>query len=99
ARARRVTRKAVAAGHRLVVALAGADLPLGPGTVDALVVESAATLDEEGALRWLSALVPTLRPGGRVLAADATDDPAAEARLSSLFLGAALTRIAQERPR
>ncbi len=99
ARARRVVRRAVTAGHRLAVALAGVDLPLLTGTVGALLVESASTLDGEAMTRWLAALVPSLRPGGRLIAADATDDPAVEARLAGLFLSAALTEIVQERPR
>jgi hypothetical protein len=34
-----------------------------------------------------------------LLALDATDDPAVEARLAGLFLGSALEHIVQERPR
>lgn len=99
ARARRVVRKAAEGGQPLLVAVAGVDLPLAPGSVDAIVVESASALDAESAARWLASVVPLLRPGGRLLAADATDDPVVEARLAGLFLGAALTGIRQTRPR
>jgi hypothetical protein len=99
ARARRVARRALAAGRRLTIAVAGADLPLAAGTVDNLLIESASTLDGEAVTRWMATLVPTLRPGGRLIAADATDDPAIEARLAGVFLGSALTAIRQQRPR
>jgi SAM-dependent methyltransferase len=98
-RARRVARRAAASGRRLAVAVAGAELPLHDGTVDALVIESIATLDAETAARWMSVLIPTLRPGGRLITADVTANPAVEARLAGLFLRAALTGISQERPR
>lgn len=98
-RARRVARRAASAQRRLTVVLAGVDLPLRVGSVGALLVEGASTLDAAAIERWLSALVPTLRPGGRLIAADATGNPAVEARLAGLFLGAALTEIVQERPR
>ena len=98
-RAQRVARRAGAAGRRLLVGVAGADLPLGPGTVDALLVESVASLEAAEADEWLSTLVPTLRLGGRLIAADVTEDPADEARLGALWLASALTHITQERPR
>lgn len=100
-RARRAVKRAAAAtaGQRLTVGVAGVDLPLAFGTVDALLVESASTLEAEAMARWMSSLVPVLRPGGRLLALDATDNPAVEARLAGLFLGAALAEIVQERPR
>jgi hypothetical protein len=98
-RARRAVRHARATGHHLIVALAGVELPLGAGAVDTLLIESASTLDAEALTRWLATLVPTLRPGGRLIAIDATGNPAVEARLAGQFLGAALTEIVQERPR
>lgn len=98
-RARRAARRAASAAHRFTVALAGVDLPLVPRSVDALLVESAATLDAEARARWFSSLVPVIRPGGRLIAVDPTHDVAVEARLAGLFLGCALTGIVQERPR
>jgi hypothetical protein len=47
----------------------------------------------------MTALVPALRPGGRLLAFDATDDPGVETRLTSTFMSAALGDLVQERPR
>jgi predicted O-methyltransferase YrrM len=98
-RARRIARRAATDGHRLTVVIAGVELPLQPGAADALVIEGAAALDAEALARWTAALVPALRPGGLLIAADVTDDPAVEARLAGQFLGAALTGIAQDRPR
>lgn len=97
--ARRVVKRTTGTDHRLTVALAGVDLPLFAGSVDALLVESASVLDAESIARWMATLVPAIRPGGRLLALDATDNPAAEARLSGLFLAASLGEIVQERPR
>jgi len=98
-RARRTVRRARAAGRRLTVLLAGVELPLAPGSVDALLIESVSTLAAPEAAEWLATLVPVLRPGGCLIAADATEDPATEARLAALWLSAALTHIKQERPR
>jgi len=98
-RARRLARRARAAGRRLAVVVAGVELPLAPGTVDALVIENVAALDTAESTEWLATLIPTLRDDGRLIAADVTEDPAEEARLASLWLGAALTHITQERPR
>jgi hypothetical protein len=98
-RARRVARRATAAGRRLTIVLAGVDLPLGQGTVGALLIDGAATLDAESFARWMQALVPALRPGGRLIAVDATANPTVEARLAGVFLGSAMTEIVQERPR
>ena len=49
--------------------------------------------------RWIAALAPLLRPGGRLIAADATSSDAAAARVAGAFLAAALTDIVQEWPR
>lgn len=98
-RGRRAVRRARQSGQRLLIALAGVDLPLRPGSVEALLIEGASTLDADALARWMAALVPTLRPGGLLVAADAADNPSVEARLAGVFLGAALTGIVQERPR
>ena len=87
-RARRTARRAGAAGRRLTVAVAGVDLPLAHGSVDALLIESVAALQAPEAAEWLSTLVPSLREGGRLIAADVTDDPADEA-----LAGRALARL------
>jgi hypothetical protein len=80
----RTRRRARKQSRALEVALAAAELPLGRGTLSALVVENVGGLQDDEAVRWLSALVPCLRPGGRLIAADAS---------------AALTEIVQEWPR
>lgn len=98
-RAARAAKRARADGRRLVVALAGAGLPTLDGTIGALVVEGAARQKADAVARWMTALVPALQPGGRLLAFDTTDDPAVETRLTSTFLSAALCAIVQERPR
>ena len=49
--------------------------------------------------RWIAALMPLLRPGGRLIAADATSSDAAAARVAGAFLAAALLEIVQEWPR
>ena len=99
ARARRIARRAAAAGRRLTIVVAGVDLPLATGMADAVLIDSAAALVPEALARWTEVLVPVLKPDGLLIAADVTDDPAVEARLAGQFLGAALTGIAQERPR
>jgi hypothetical protein len=83
----------------LDVAIAAGELPFRRGVVPALVVENVAGLPADDAARWLGALVPCLRPGGRLIAADATSSTAAAARVGNVFLSAALTGIVQEWPR
>jgi hypothetical protein len=95
----RARRRAVKAGRVLDVGLAGASLPLRPGAVGALVVENAAGLPAEEAARWIEALAPCLRPGGRLIAADATSSTQAAARVAGVFLSAALIGLTQEWPR
>jgi hypothetical protein len=95
----RARRRAHKQSRALEVALAAADLPLGRGTLPALVVENVGGLRDDEAMRWLEALAPCLRPGGRLIAADATSSTAAAARVAGAFLSAALTEIVQEWPR
>jgi len=95
-RARRRARKQ---NRALDVALAAAELPLGRGTLPALVVENVGGLQEDEAVRWLAALVPCLQPRGRLIAADATSSTSVAARVAGAFLSAALTDIVQEWPR
>lgn len=98
-RARRIARRATTAGLRLGVVMAGGEVPLGKSSVGALVVEDASALEPRDAQDWMAALVPVLRAGGRLVAADVTEDPGVEARLAGLFLASALVGIAQDRPR
>jgi hypothetical protein len=95
----RARRRALKQRRALDVALATAELPLARGVLPALVVENVGGLQDEEAARWLAALVPCLRPGGRLIAADATSSTAAAARVAGAFLSAALTEIIQEWPR
>ena len=97
--AMRVRRRAHKQQRALDVALAAAELPLGRGVLPALVVENVGGLRDDEATRWLAALVPCLRPGGRLIAADATSSKGAAARVAGAFLSAALTEIIQEWPR
>jgi len=95
----RARRRAHKQQRALDVALAGAELPLGRGALSALVVENVGGLQDEDAKRWLGSLVPCLRPGGRLIAVDATSSTATAARVAGAFLTAALTDIVQEWPR
>jgi hypothetical protein len=95
----RARRRADKAGRPLTIATAGAELPLRRGSLGALVIENAAGLPAEEAQRWVEALVPCLRPGGRLVAIDGTSSPEAAARVAAVFLSAALVDLAQEWPR
>jgi hypothetical protein len=95
----RARRRAAKASRRLEIAVAGAELPLRRASVGALVIENVAGLAPDEAARWVAALVPCLRPGGRLVAIDATGSPEAAARVSGVFLSAALVEITQEWPR
>src|SRR2546429_7788860 len=72
---KRARRRAHRAGRALEIALGGAEVPLRPGSVGVMVVENVAGLDQGAAAKWIAALVPCLRPGGRLVAADATSSP------------------------
>src|SRR5258707_13934950 len=61
---KRTRRRAGRAGRRFEVALAGADLPLRPRSLAALIVENVAGLEAAAAGAWLHALTPLLQPGG-----------------------------------
>ncbi|HET6281659.1 MAG TPA: hypothetical protein VFH73_11855 [Polyangia bacterium] len=96
---KRARRRAVKAGRALEIALAGAELPMPLRSVSALVVENVAGLEAAAAANWLGALVPTLRPGGRLIAVDATSSTSAMARVAGVFLASSLIGLIQERPR
>jgi hypothetical protein len=74
-------------------------VPLRPQSVGTMIVENVSGLDAAAAGRWIETLGPSLRPGGRLIAADATADVAAMARVSATFLSAALVGLTQEIPR
>ncbi len=95
----RVRRRARKEKRPLDVALAAAELPFRRGSLSALVIENAAGLPAAETQRWIGALAPSLRPGGRLIAADATSSDAAAARVAGAFLSAALQDIVQEWPR
>ena len=95
----RTYRRAKKESRPLDVALAAAELPFGRGTLSALVVENVAGLPPAEGERWIAALMPLLRPGGRLIAADATSSDVAAARVAGAFLAAALLDIVQEWPR
>jgi hypothetical protein len=95
----RARRRAQKAGRPLEIGMAGAELPLRRASLGSLVVENAAGLAVDEAARWVAALVPCLRPGGRLVAVDATGSTAAAARVAGVFLSAALIDLTQEWPR
>jgi len=95
----RARRRAQKTSRPLQIGIAGADLPIARGSLGALVVENVAGLSADEAARWVEALVPCLRPGGRLVAADATASAAAAARVAGVFLSAALIDLTQEWPR
>jgi hypothetical protein len=95
----RTHRRAKKESQPLDVALAAAELPFGRGTLSVLVVENVAGLPPVEGERWIAALMPLLRPGGRLIAADATSSDEAAARVAGAFLAAALLEIVQEWPR
>jgi hypothetical protein len=95
----RARRRAARSGRQLQIALAAAELPLRPGSLGALVIENAAGLAAPQAERWVEALAPCLRAGGRLIAADATSSTGAAARVAGVFLSAALIDLTQEWPR
>ena len=65
----RALRRARKESRPLEVALAAAELPFRRGSLSALVVENVAGLAAAEAERWIAALAPLLRPGGRFIAA------------------------------
>jgi len=97
--AMRARRRARKENSPMDVALAAADLPFRRGALSALVIENVAGLPAAEAQRWIGALTPSLRPGGRIIAADATSSDEAAARVAGAFLSAALQDIVQEWPR
>jgi predicted O-methyltransferase YrrM len=98
--ARRAVKRALRARQPLMVVSAGEELPLVGQAAGCILVENLAEIEDDAeAGLFLARLAPALRPDGVLLALDAIKTPALEARVASLFLAAALTGIAQERPR
>jgi hypothetical protein len=95
----RTLRRARKDGRTFAAALGASELPLRRGSLPAIVVENAAGLPPDDIGRWLAAIVPCLRPGGRLIALDGTTSTAAAARVAGAFLSVALTGIVQEWPR
>jgi hypothetical protein len=98
--AKRAVRRAARAGQPLMVVTAGEALPMAPGRAGCIIVDRLSDItDDAAAADFLVRLTGALRADGILLAVDATKLPAVEARLSGLFLAAALAGVAQERPR
>jgi predicted O-methyltransferase YrrM len=98
--ARRAVKRAARAKQPLMVVAAGEQLPVAVQQAGCILIENLAEItDDAEAAQFLAQLAPALRPDGVLLALDARKSAAMEARLASLFLAAALTGIAQERPR
>jgi hypothetical protein len=98
--ARRAIRRAAKDGQRLMVVAAGEEIPVGGERAGCVMVENLSEItDDVEASAFIGRLLPALRPDGLLLALDATKSPAVEARLSALFLAAALTNISQQHPR
>lgn len=95
----RARRRADKATRPLTIGIAGAEVPLRRAALGTLVVENVAGLAADEAARWVEALVPSLRPGGRLVAVDATGSSIAAARIAGVFLSAALIDLVQEQPR
>ncbi len=95
----RAVKRAEKAGHRLVAAMAGEELPLLPASVDAVVVDTLTDMEDDDARSFLGGIVAALRPGGILVSVDATRERAVEAKLSRRFVAACLQDVGQERPR
>jgi hypothetical protein len=100
AAALRSQRRARRLGLPLTIVTAASDLPLAPGSVGAVLVDSLVDIEEpSAATELLLGVLPTLGPDGIVVSLDATKNPDLEARVSGIFLAASLTHISQMRPR
>ena len=96
----RAVRRASKSAHPLLVVSAGEDVPLGRGMVGTILIENLMDVEDRAAAEdLLVGLLPALRPDGVVVSLDATKHQETEARLTALFLAAALTGITQVRPR
>jgi hypothetical protein len=96
----RCQKRARKLGLPLSIVMAASELPLSPGSVGAVLVDSLVDIEEpSAAAELLLGVLPTLQPDGIVISLDATKNPDLEARVSSMFLAASLVRLAQVRPR
>ncbi|MBN2574903.1 MAG: hypothetical protein JXP73_10100 [Deltaproteobacteria bacterium] len=98
--AARAQRRARKHGYPLTLVVAASELPLGPRTVGAFLVDNLVDIEEKSAaVDLLLGLLPALKPNGIVLSLDPTKSPALEARMAECFLAANLAHITQLRPR
>ncbi len=98
--AKRAAKRAAAEKRRLAIVAAGESLPLGAGAAGAVVIENLAEIEDDAeAAQFLAGLTLGLRPGGLLIALEATRSSEVEARLAGLFLASALVDLVQERPR
>lgn len=96
----RAHKRARKLGLPLGIVVAASDLPLLPGSIGSVLVDSLIDIeDPNAAADLLLAVLPTLRPDGIVVSLDATKNPDLESRVAGMFLAATLTRISQSRPR
>ena len=98
-RGRRADKRARRRGHGLLVAQAGAEIPLREAGAAAIVIDELNELPREEAREFVTTVAACLRPGGLLLSLDATKDVADEAALSACFLAARLRDIGQDRPK
>jgi len=100
ASALRTQKRARKSGVPLSIVMAASDLPLRPGSVGAVLVDSLVDIEEPAAATdLLLGVLPTLKSDGIVVSLDATKNPDLEARVSGIFLAASLSQITQMRPR
>jgi hypothetical protein len=100
AAALRSQKRARKLGLPLTIVTAASELPLAPGSVGAVLVDSLVEIEEPSAASdLLLGVLPTLGRDGIVVSLDATKNPDLEARISGIFLAASLTQISQIRPR
>jgi hypothetical protein len=100
ASALRTQKRAHKSGVPLSIVMAASELPLRPGSVGAVLVDSLVDIEEPAAAAdLLLGVLPTLKPDGVVVSLDATKNPDLEARVAGIFLAASLSQITQMRPR
>ena len=86
-------------GGRALVVVAGESLPLRGQGVGAIVLDALSDIDSADAGPFVTGLLPHVRPGGLVVALDATKSLLTETQLAGTYLQAGLVDIRQDRPR